>query len=76
MSKLSSYGEHNGFELSTKRNQFLIPCYGAKNFGQVFSLYIAPSYINEYLTTDNGGYLYEQTSREVCTLIAVRLGAS
>ena len=42
-----------------------------ENLGQVFSLYIAPVHsaeLNEYLTIDSGGYVYEQPSRINCSI--------
>ena len=53
------------------RTRVRILCCGAKTLGKFFLLYIAPvqlSCINEYLTIDSGGYVYEQPSCINCSI--------
>ena len=75
LSRLTSSLERSGsgVELRTLdyENPGSNPGCGVKTLGKFFSLYIAPVHsaeLNEYLAIDSGGYVYEQPSRNNCSI--------
>ena len=52
------------------RTRVRILCYGVKTLGKFFTLHCSSSLccINEYLAIDSGEYVYEQPSRNNCSI--------